>query len=48
MFPGAPLFFSLALGYVQGGLGKHDMNVLRWDSPIPVTVFALEAHCFAQ
>ena len=46
IFAGAPLVFSLALGYVQGGLDRHDMNVLRCDSPIPVTVFALEAPLF--
>ena len=46
IFPGAPLVFSLALGYVQGGLDRHDMNVLRCDSPIPVNVFALEAPLF--
>ena len=46
MFPGAPLVFSLALGYVQGGFDRHGMNVLRCDSPIPATVFALEAPLF--
>ena len=46
MFPGATLVFSLALGYIQGGLHRHDMNVLRCDSPTLVIVFALEAPLF--
>ena len=40
------IWYHPALGTVQGGLDRHDMNVLRCDSHIPVTVFALEAPLF--
>ena len=40
------MVFSSTLGCIQCRLDRCDMNVLRCDSPIPVTVSALEAPSF--